>query len=205
MLSHSAYISKNVWILSDVNQKLRWEEDSLLEEDHGHRCTLSISIIWALTATAHAVRAPVSIVIFVITRRGLILSQWEKPQHINTRLFAVVHSYTSHWPLTPDPLAVLRNLLASAEASGFFFKNALADTPSSPSSPSLSDDEPCRTKKEWIWESTCDRTSIHLSIMLATEFGTTWEPAVWRILAKHYKFHSADPLQFYSILRYGNI
>lgn len=190
MLSHSVSISQNVQTLSDVTQKLRWEEDSLLEEDHGHRCTLPISIIWALTATAHAVRTPVSIIIFVITRRGLILSQGEEPQHISTRLFlvvvAAVHSYTTCGPLTPDPLAVLRNLLASAEASGFFFKKALADTPSSPSSPSLSEDEPCRTKKEWIRESTCDHTRINVSVMFATEFSTKWKPAKWQILAKHY-------------------
>lgn len=54
-------------------------------------------------------------------------------------------SYRVCWLLTPDPLADFRNLLASAVGSGFFFKN-LADTPSSPASPSLSEDEPCGTK-----------------------------------------------------------
>lgn len=58
----------------------------------------------------------------------------------------MVHFYLVSWTLTPDPLADLRNLLASAEGSGFFFKKALADTPSSPSSPSLSEDEPCGIK-----------------------------------------------------------
>lgn len=48
--------------------------------------------------------------------------------------------------LTPDPLADLRNLLASEAGSGFFFKKDLADTPSSPASPSLSEDEPGNNK-----------------------------------------------------------
>lgn len=47
--------------------------------------------------------------------------------------------------LTPDPLD-LRNLLASGAGSGFFFKKDLADTPSSPASPSLSEDEPDNNK-----------------------------------------------------------
>lgn len=60
-------------------------------------------------------------------------------------LFYLFYSYMACWPLTPDPLADLRNLLASDEASGFFFKKDLADTPSSPASASLSEDEPCGT------------------------------------------------------------
>lgn len=44
--------------------------------------------------------------------------------------------------LTPDPLADLRNLLASEVGSGFFFKKDLADSPSSLPSSSLSEDEP---------------------------------------------------------------
>lgn len=51
------------------------------------------------------------------------------------------------WSPTPDPLADLRNLLASGATSGFFFKKDLAVTTSSPSSPSLSEEEPCREKK----------------------------------------------------------
>ncbi|TNN37367.1 putative proline dehydrogenase 2 [Liparis tanakae] len=55
---------------------------------------------------------------------------------------AATRSCTASWPLTPDPLADLRNLLASGATSGFFFKKAFADTPSSPSSSSLSEEEP---------------------------------------------------------------
>lgn len=60
--------------------------------------------------------------------------------------------------ITPDPLADLRNLLASGAASGFFFKKALAETPSSPASPSLSEEEPCGTKVRFDFrEASCAR------------------------------------------------
>ena len=69
----------------------------------------------------------------------------EKRQHISlSSITAVVHYHMACWPLTPDPLAPLRNLLASGVGSGFFFKKDLA--PSSPASPSLSEDEPWRAK-----------------------------------------------------------
>ncbi len=60
-------------------------------------------------------------------------------------VLSVIHSHMACWPLTPDPLADFRNLLASDEASGFFFRKDLAETPSSPASPSLSEDEPSGT------------------------------------------------------------
>lgn len=52
------------------------------------------------------------------------------------------------------------NLLASDEASGFFFKKSLADTPSSSSS-SLSDEEPDRQNKS-------NHNNEHVNVLSST-------------------------------------
>lgn len=72
-----------------------------------------------------------------------------KIQHINSTFLSYTRAIGSArrvpgWTLTPDPLADLRNLLASGMTSGFFFRKDLA-TSSSPS-PSLSEEEPGRTQ-----------------------------------------------------------
>lgn len=143
--------------------------DSLLQEDHSQGGTSSsLSIIRALTATLHSVWAPIFIILIIfvlITRRWLILSgnrQNKAPTLAKASLSfgsfkiqnihqVLLHLSVPRLPLTSDPLADLRNLLASGAVSGFFFRKALADTPS-PASPSLSEEEPFTQKLDWIQE-----------------------------------------------------